>query len=395
MTQPVVLQNCRLVFPDFFAHGSLRLHRGKIERVSLERAVDDTDAEVVDCAGDFIGPGFVDIHNHGATGVDFIDGEIEGIAAALAWHQRQGSTSVLATLLTHPPDKIEAAICRHLDGEKGAAIPGNFAGIHIEGPYLNPVKKGMHREDWMHDPLPAEYQSWMKAGEGRVRILTAAPEREGALEMYSWLRSKGIVGSFGHTTVTWERAQLAAAAGASHFVHVNNAMEWPTRATNADGWMQTHARGVGSFLATDLFTGEIIGDGWHVTPELVRLLVNSKGLDRTALVSDASPLTGLAPGHYTVATVPVELRPARLCMLADGSGLASSVCSLLDIVRNLVTWGHSLLDAWRMASWTPARIAGWTDRGLLQVNTRADLVRLNSQLQLKSVWQAGKPVLLA
>ncbi|MBM3877246.1 MAG: amidohydrolase family protein [Verrucomicrobia bacterium] len=392
MHQPVVLQNCRLVFPDFIAPGSLRLNRGRIEQVRLDVAAADGDAEVVDCAGDFVGPGFVDIHNHGAAGVDFIDGDIEGIESALAWHQRQGSTSVLATLLTHPPDMIEAAIHRHLEGEKGAEIPANFAGIHIEGPYLNPVKKGMHREDWMHDPLPAEYQSWVRAGEGRVRILTAAPERDGSLEMYAWLRSKGIVGSFGHTTMTWERAQLAAAAGASHFVHVNNAMEWPTRATNAEGWMQTHARGIGSFLSTDVFTGEIIGDGWHVTPELVRVLVSAKGLDRIALVSDASPLTGLAPGNYTVATVDVELRPGRLCMIADGSGLASSVCSLLDIVRNLVRWGFPLLSAWRMASWSPARIAGWSDRGILQVNSRADLVRLDSQLALKGVWQGGKPV---
>jgi N-acetylglucosamine-6-phosphate deacetylase len=392
MTPPLLLTNCRLVFPDFFATGSLRLERGRVAQVHLHGAPDAGGVEVVDCGGDYVGPGFVDIHNHGAAGVDFIDGEIEGLAAALAWHQRHGSTSVLATLLTHPPDAIGRAIARHIEGVKSAALPGNFAGIHIEGPYLNPEKKGMHREDWMHDPLPAEYQGWVKAGEGRVRILTAAPERDGALEMYAWLRGKGVVGSMGHTTVTWPRAQQAAAAGASHFVHVNNAMEWPTRATNADGWMQTHARGMGSFLTTDVFTGEIIGDGWHVTPELVRALVNAKGYDRIALVSDASPLTGLAPGRYTVATCPVELRPGRLCMMADGTGLASSVCTLLDIVRNLVTWGFPLLAAWRMASWTPARIAGWHDRGILQVNSLADLVRLDGNLELKRVWQGGRMV---
>ena len=392
MANATVFHNCQLVFPDFFATGSLRVRDGRIDSVKIDGNLSDPAAEIVDCAGDFLGPGFVDIHNHGAAGVDFIDGEIEGLAAALAWHQSQGSTSVLATLLTNPPEQISKMIRRHVAAEKAGKLPGNFAGIHLEGPYLNPEKKGMHREDWMHDPRPAEYQSWVADGEGRVRVLTAAPEREGSLEMYAWLRAHGVVGSMGHTTVTWERAQAAAAAGAAHFVHVNNAMEWPTRARNHDGWMQTHARGIGSFLTTDMFTGELIGDGWHVTPELVRVLVNAKGADRIALVSDASPLTGLPMGRYTVATVPVEVRAGNLCTMADGSGLASSVVSLLDIVRNLVKWGHPLLDAWRMASWTPARIVSLRDCGALQVGNRADLVRLDAKLDLKAVWQAGARV---
>ncbi len=389
MAKSVAFHNCQLVFPDFFANGSLLVREGRITTVQIGGNVADTSAEVVDCAGDFLGPGFVDIHNHGAAGTDFIDGEVEGLSAALAWHQAQGSTSVLATLLTNPPEQISRAIQRHVEAERAGKLPRNFAGVHIEGPFLNPDKKGMHRVDWMHDPRPAEYETWVAQGEGRVRMLTAAPERDGALEMYAWLRAQGVVGSIGHTTVTWERAQAAAAAGASHFVHVNNAMEWPTRARNTAGWMQTHARGLGSFLTTDLFTGEIIGDGWHVTPELVRVIAHAKGPDRVALVSDASPLTGLPPGNYTVATMVVELRAGNLCTMADGSGLASSVCSLLDIVRKLVQWGFPLLEAWRMASWTPARITGLRDCGVLQVNNRANLVRLDSKLELKGVWQQG------
>lgn len=390
MANDLVFHNCQLVFPDFFAPGSLRVREGRVEAFQFGGNLSDTQAEVVDCGGDFLGPGFVDIHNHGAAGTDFIDGEVEGLAAALAWHQAQGSTSVLATLLTNPPEQIAKMIRRHVEAEAAGKLPGNFAGLHIEGPFLNPEKKGMHRADWMHDPNPAEYQDWVEQGRGRVRMITAAPEREGALEMYAWLRAQGVTGSMGHTTVTWERAQAAAAAGASHFVHVNNAMEWPTRARNTSGWMQTHARGIGSFLTTDLFTGEIIGDGWHVTPELVRVIVRTKGVDRVALVSDASPLTGLPEGRYTVATMPVEVRAGHLCTMTDGSGLASSVVSLLDIVRNLVKWGFPLLEAWRMASWTPARTVRLCDRGLLQVGNRADLVRLDAQLALRGVWQAGK-----
>ncbi len=389
MANSVVFHNCQLVFPDFFATGSVLVREGRIATVQIGSNVSDPAAEVVDCAGDFLGPGFVDIHNHGAVGTDFIDGEVEGLAAALAWHQAQGSTSVLATLLTNPPEQISKSIQRHVEAEHAGKLPRNFAGIHIEGPFLNPDKKGMHRVDWMHDPRPDEYQAWVAQGEGRVRMLTAAPERDGALEMYAWLRSQNVVGAIGHTTVTWERAQAAAAAGASHFVHVNNAMEWPTRARNAAGWMQTHARGLGSFLTTDMFTGEIIGDGWHVTPELVRVIAKTKGPDRIALVSDASPLTGLPQGRYTVATMPVELRAGNLSTMADGSGLASSVCSLLDIVRKLVEWGFPLLDAWRMASWTPARIVGLRDCGVLQVNNRANLVRLGPKLELQGVWQQG------
>ncbi|MBI4025622.1 MAG: amidohydrolase family protein [Verrucomicrobia bacterium] len=389
---PVIFQNCKLVFPDFFAEGSLRTEGGRIAAVLVNGNLRTNQAEVVDCAGDYLGPGFVDIHNHGATGTDFIDGEIDGLAAALRHHQERGSTSVLSTLITNPPSQILKTIRRHVAAERKGAIPGNFSGFHIEGPYLNPDKRGMHRIEWMHDPDPAEYQGWVEAGEGRVRLLTAAAERKGATKMYAWLRSRGVTGSIGHTTLSWECAQMAAAAGASHFVHVNNALEWPTRAKNNAGWMQTHTRGIGSFLTTDMFTGEVIADGYHVTPELIRVILATKGTDRLALVSDASPMTGMKPGRYTVATVEVEVRPGKLCLLADGSALASSVCVVHEMVCNLVGWGFRLLDAWRMASLTPARIAGLADRGALRVGAMADLVRLGTNLDLRGVWQGGRKV---
>lgn len=393
MSDIVILQNCKLIFPDFYVLGSLKIESGHISHIELSGNIQEPHAEIIDCEGDFVGPGFIDIHNHGAFGTDFIDGEVEGLISALRYHQQQGSTSVLATLLTHPADQILKAIRRHVKAEKNKELPENFAGIHIEGPFLNPEKRGMHRIDWMHDPLPSEYQAWVREGEGWVRMLTAAAERKGALEMYAWLRTQKVIGSIGHTMLEWDQARMAAAAGASHFVHVNNAMDWPIRTKNSDGWLQTHARGVGSFLTTDLFTGEIIADGYHVTPELINLIVKTKGVDRAALVSDASPLTGLKPGHYSVATMSVEVRPGKLCLLADGSALASSVCTLLDMVRNMVRWGFSLLSAWRMASWTPARIVGLQDRGLIQAGNRADLIRLNGNLELKEVWQMGRRVM--
>lgn len=125
---------------------------------------------------------------------------------------------------------------------------------------------------------------------------------------------------------------------------------------------------------------------------MARFMVKTKGTDRVALVSDASPLTGMKPGRYVVATMPVEVRPGKLCLLADGSALASSVCTVLDMMRNLVGWGFSLLDAWRMESLTPVRIVHLHDRGLLQMGNRADLVRLDRNLKLKGIWQMGKRV---
>ena len=392
MKRPVIFQNCKLVFADFFAEGSLRVEDGHIAAVSIGENLLSRGAKVIDCKGDYLGPGFVDIHNHGALGVDFINGEVKGLAKALQYHQKQGVTSVLATLITNPPEQISKAITQLVQAEKKKRLPKNFAGIHIEGPFLNPAKKGMHCVDWMHDPKPAEYQKWVRVGEGRVRLLTAAPERKGALEMYAWLRSQGVIGAIGHTILSWQEAQMALAAGATHFVHVNNAMEWPTRIRNKDGWMQTEGRGIGSCLSSDHFTGEIIADGHHVSSELIRVILRAKGIDRVALVSDASPFTGLKHGRYTVATVPIKVYPNKLCLLADGSALASSVCTLLDMVRNLVGWGYGLLEAWRMASSTPAHLIGLKGRGTIRIGNIADLIRLNQELKLQGVWQSGEKV---
>ncbi len=392
MKNPLIFQNCKLVFTDFFAEGSLQVENGYFTAVSFGENLSAKGAKVIDCRGDYLGPGFVDIHNHGALGTDFIDGEAGGLAKALQYHQKQGVTSVLATLITNPPKQISKAITRLVQLEKKKVLPKNFTGIHIEGPFLNPAKKGMHRVDWMHDPKVSEYKEWIKVGKGCVRLLTAAPERKGALEMYAWLRSQGVIGSIGHTILSWEEARSALAAGATHFVHLNNAMEWPTRIRNKEGWMQTEGRGMGSCLSSDLFTGEIIADGHHVSPELVRVILKAKRVDRVALVSDASPFTGLKPGRYTVATVPIKVYPSKLCLLADGSALASSVCTLLDMVRNLVGWGYGLLEAWRMASSTPAHLIGLKGRGAIRIGNIADLILLDSSLKLKGVWQQGEKV---
>lgn len=388
----LLITNARLVFADHLQTGSLLVRKGRIEDVffgspppALLRG-----AEPLDAQGAYVGPGMVDIHCHGAAGHDFATADTGGCAEALRHHLHAGTTSLVCTFITSPVDQMSRATEILSTASRAGGLPSNYAGLHFEGPYLSPEKPGMHRTDWMHDPEPKEYTKWIESARGDVRIFTIAPERNGVPDFCRFLKEKGVVISSGHSRTDIDTYRRIMAYGLEHFVHANNAMDWPTRSTNAQGWLQTFPNTVGSLLSCDAFTTEIIADGYHVHPDLIRLIVRAKGSDRVALVSDASPLLGKPEGTYEVCGFPVMVRPERLCTLADGSSLASSVSTLWQTVQNMVQrWGFGVVEAWKMGSAVPSRIARLPDRGRIEVGCRADLLIVSEDLRIREVICAG------
>jgi N-acetylglucosamine-6-phosphate deacetylase len=395
--RPLLFKNATLAFPDFFSRGELLVEDGAIKNIWIEEKSSHVPAtaEFIDCGGAILAPGLVDIHNNGALGHEFIGADPEGNNRALDWHAKQGVTSVLATVMTETEDQMARAVSTLAQQQKTGTISPNFAGIHIEGPYFHPDKRGAHRLECLRHAKPSEYQKLHQLAEGTLRLFTFAPEIPGTLELCSFLHTAGIIPTLGHTTATFEQIQRAAACGARHFVHAHNAMDWPTRKPSSDGWLATELMPMGSLLSDSRFTCEIIADGYHVPWPLIQAIVRAKGMDAIALVSDASSACGCSPGTYSLAGMEIELLEDRL-MVARGTKvqgvapLAGSGTSLLWMVQNAWRWGGSLLAALKMATLIPARIAGLERKGQLLVGNDVDLILLDATGDLQNVFIGGK-----
>lgn len=336
-----------------------------------------TTAEVIDATGLTVVPGLIDLHLHGAVGQDFFDGDLDAISRPLA---RQGITTYLATLTPAPHRELVVAIgrlARHI-AQRGPRRPpsdhprrsGNvgarLAGIYLEGPYISPQRAGVLDPQFFRLPSISEAAELLRAGRGRIRIVTIAPELEGARELIAWLSSQGVIPSVGHSNATFEQVAAAVGVGLRHATHTFNAM----------GQFHHRQPGViGAALTCDEITAEVIADGHHVHPAAIDLLLRTKGPERACLVSDATPLAGLPAGAYSWLgrRVVIDEDTARL----DDGTLAGSVAPLNTALRNLIeATGLSLEPALKTATSTPARVLG-LNSGTIEVGREADIVALD------------------
>ena len=331
--------------------------------------------------GAVLSPGFVDVHVHALDGCGFLgDSDLTGLSTALV---RRGVTSFLATTVTSSPSSLLAAVQHVAEG----GGPARCLGVHLEGPWLSPLRAGAQPVEHLRAPSVAELEALVDAGP--VRLVTLAPELSGADALIAAARALGVVVSLGHSDCTLAEAVAALASGASHVTHCFNAMS---------GLHHREPGLVGAAL-TEPFTVEVIADGMHVHPAAVRALVAAAGRDRVCLISDAVDADVLAGGP-DVALGPEDARAAAPAdVLAGGPGVALSgedargAVRLADGtlagtragvdagVRNLVAWGVPLADALVMASRTPAAAVGRPDLGHLAVGAPADAVLLDEALQ--------------
>lgn len=351
----------------------------------------DVGPSVVDLAGRWLVPGFVDLHVHGGGGHTVTAGDPADAAAAMAFHRRHGTTTSLLSLVTGPVDALEAAIGRLaglVEADRSPdGSPGAIAGIHLEGPFLSRLACGAHDPDRLRAPDLDVVARLVDAGRGTVRMVTLAPELDGALAAIEHLVGRAVIAAVGHTRADHEQAIAAFDAGATVATHLFNCM----------GSLHHRDPGtIGAALADDRVTTELIVDGEHLHPDTVRLAVRAKTPRRAALVTDAIALAGSTDGELALGSKRIEVRGgvARLAT-ADGSPgpLAGSTLTMDAAFRNVVALGATVAEASEMASAAPARVLGLdTTRGTIEPGRRADLVVLDDALAVAAVYLRGRLV---
>lgn len=288
-------------------------------------------------------PGAVDLHAHGALGHDFATCTVDQARSAVGHHTARGTTALVASIATGTvPDTIAAlGRLRRLVGD------GTLAGLHLEGPWLSPARRGAHRVDLLHAPDPHEVDAFLAAADGVLRIVTLAPELPGALDAVARLVGAGVTVAIGHTDASAEQTRLAIDAGATLVTHLFNGM--PPLHHRAPG-------PVGVALTDDRVLVECIVDGHHLDPVTVDLVQRS-AVGRSVLVSDAMAATGCGDGDHVLAGSAVSVRHG-VALLADGSSLAGSTITVADAAERLLRSGTPLAEVVAAAATRPARLLG-------------------------------------
>ncbi len=322
-------------------------------------------------------PGYVDIHDHGGGGAAFTDGP-DAAQVALAAHRRRGTTSIVASLVT---DTID-----NLDEQIRALAPlvrdGSLAGIHLEGPWLSELHRGAHDPARLSDPRLPDVERLVAAGEGTVRVVTLATEREGGLEAARWLSEHGVIAALGHSDATWQQGHDAAHAGSILATHLFNA----GRAIHQrePGWITAALEEPG-------MTVELIADGVHVHPALLSDAARLKP-GQFVLVTDAMAAAAADDGEYLLGPLQVEVRDG-VARVAGTDTIAGSTLTLDKAVRLCVTRaGISLPDAVAAATRTPADLIDRSDLGRLEPGSQADMVALDDGLNVVGVWRRGEKI---
>jgi N-acetylglucosamine-6-phosphate deacetylase len=343
-------------------------------------------AQEVQTSGRFAAPGFVDVHIHGAGGRDVMEGTPEALNTVCKMLASHGTTSYVATTITAKTEEIcrsaegiSKYICeQHLSGEPRAEV----LGIHFEGPFLSPLRPGVHPVDRLKLPSAELLEKFVAAAGGHAQILTIAPELLGAMPCIDAARKAGLVVGVGHTDATYEQARAAFARGAHHAIHVYNAMR---------PFSHRDSGVIGAVLTTPEVTAELIADGVHVDETAMRLLVQAKGASGVILISDGTAATGMPDGKYMLGGLEVTLA-GGVVRNAEGR-LAGSALTLDRGLRNIVGLGTPVADALRMLTLNPAKLLGIEfKKGSLRVGADADIVVMDEGLNVTQVWARGEVV---
>ena len=339
------------------------------------------DGKTYDASGCYVIPGLTDLHFHGCMGKDFSDADPEGLEIMAKYELSQGVTQICPagmTLLEEQLTKVCQVAAAHRDANKPGA---ELCGINLEGPFLSTAKKGAQKADWIHAPDVDMFRRLMAASKGLVKLVSIAPEEPGAMEFIEAVEGEVTV-SIAHTTADYDTAMEAFRLGARQVTHLFNAM--PPFSHRAPGV-------VGAALDTPLCNVELICDGVHIHPSVVRAVFKMFGYKRVILISDTMRAAGMSDGDYTLGGQAVKVK-GKLATLADGT-IAGSVTNLMNCMRTAVSFGIPLGDAVWAAAVNPARAIGIFSRmGSLEPGKRANVVVLDQNLELKDVFFRGELV---
>ena len=377
----------RLFSPtDSIEHPLVLVEQGRVVDISARsRRQIPAGVSVSDFSDSVIAPGYVDLHIHGSAGYDVMDDTAEALPAIEQLLARHGVTSYFPTTVTAPMDTTLRALERLADAiEKRERNNGDGKiralplGIHLEGPFISHARRGVHPPENVLAPTMPLFEKFWQAARGRIRMMTIAPELEDALEVIAEAARRGVCVSLGHSDADFAAAERGIVAGARHATHTFNAMR-P---------LDHRSPGIlGAVLTDHRMSADIIADGVHLDPAIVKLFADAKGATQTVLITDAISATGMPEGRYRLGSFEVDVRDGK-CMV-DGK-LAGSVLTMDRAVRNLARFAEwDLTRAVAAASQNPARVARIANKGVLAVGADADFVVLNSEGEVLRTFVGG------
>ena len=394
--------NATLILPDReIQDGAIDVDNGRIRGLGPRHELGPWSGPTVDAAGDFVAPGFVDIHVHGGDNADFMDGTVEAFETVARAHTRHGTTSIVPTSTVARHEQTIAFLqnTRSLRLRGGQPERGlcRVVGAHLYGPYFNEEKVGCHPKDPARPPIPAEYEQYLEFADVLLTA-TCAPELLGAADFFRAAAAKGVRLNAGHSNATWTEMAAAYALGLRHVDHLYCAMSSVSSLRERCG-TPMQASMLEFVLATADMTTEVIADGRHLSPELLRFVATVKGADKTALVTDCSRALDQPPGLFMFGPLDggeMFYSDGSVGLLPGSVNLASSVRGMDFMVRQLHQQvGLDLPTAVRMATLTPATIIGLQDEiGSLATGKRADLLFLDANLDVTRVFLDGEAVTL-
>lgn len=381
MNQQIKIFNGKVILPgSIIERGTVLVTDGKITAVA-EGDLDGTGAIEIDANGQYISPGFIDIHIHGGGGYDFMDGTTEAFLGIAQLHAKHGTTAMLPTTLTSEKEDLILTLNAYEAASRINEMGSSFIGMHLEGPYFSMNQRGAQDPKYIRNPDPAEYKEIL-AGFPSIKRWSAAPELRGAIEFGRYVRSKGVLVAMAHTDAVYEEALEAFQNGYSLATHFYSAMSGVTR-RNAFRYAGVIEAG----YLIDEMDVEIIADGVHLPSPLLQLVYKIKGPFRTALITDAMRAAGMPEGKSILGGLkngtPVIVEDG-VAKLPDRTSFAGSVATADRLVRTMITMGNvSLLDTIQMITQTPARIMGIQDKkGSLQIGKDADILIFDENISI-------------
>jgi len=376
-SQTQLLAGGRVVTPEgILADAWVQILGERIVSVTAERP--GVDAPVTDLEGAWLLPGYVDIHMHGGGGHSVADSPAD-MEAAVAFHRHHGTTATLVSLMTRPVDELVEQLGWAAElTRRGPTARAHVLGTHVEGPFLSERRCGAQDGSHMIDPDPVALERMLTAGQGTVRMMTLAPELDGALELIRVLRERDVIAAMGHSDATYEQAVAAVAAGANHATHLFNAMP------------PLHHRAPGlAGAALDLgITCELINDGHHLHPAVIRLVCEL--IACPVLVTDAIDATGVGDGTFLLGGQEVYVHDGQTRLAGDGALAGSTLTMDQALRRSVKDCGVRIELAAAAAATNPAKVLGLGDElGSIAPGLRADLVVLDDDLQVTDVIAGG------
>lgn len=382
-----LIKNGNIITPYEILEGyQIIILDGKIKSLQKETSMNENDYdEIIDAKGDYISPGFIDIHNHGNMYHDVMEGSFEALNSMALFHISNGVTSFLATTMTDSMDKTKKVIKVTSDYIEKQYVDYNFMksevlGMYLEGPYFCMSKKGAQPGEFLKLPDIEELKELIKISKGNIKIFAIAPELSDTLKTIDFLREQGITVSAGHTDANFDETSCAIEHGVTEATHLYNGMR---------NFNHRDPGVVGAVLTDERVKCEMICDGVHIHPSAMKMAYRLKGKDGLILISDAMMATGLKDGEYTLGVQKVFVKNGE-ARLQDGT-LAGSTLTLNRAVYNMVhKVGVPLDEAVRMASLNPAKVAGCSYRkGSIEIGKDADIIIFDGEVNIKSVIKSG------